>query len=77
MATYPAVDVISSDDMPVNAARSLVEIYQQVTMTNVTQNPKPGDVPSEISKLQSQLRATIAPFVFHFNGLIILFGSIA
>jgi hypothetical protein len=77
MATFPVVDIISNDDMPVNAARSLVEIYQQVTMTNVTQNPKPGDVPSEISKLQSQLRTTIASFVFHFNGLIILLGSIA
>jgi hypothetical protein len=77
MATYPAVDIISNDDMPVNAARSLVEIYQQVTMTNVTQNPKPGDAPSEINKLQSQLRTTIALFVFHFNGLIILLGSIA
>ena len=77
MTTYPAMAVISNDDMPVNAARSLVEIYQQVTMTNVTQNPKPEDISSEISKLQSQWRAIIAFFVFHFNGLIILLGSIA
>jgi hypothetical protein len=77
MTTYPAVDVIASDVMPVNAARSLVEIYQQVTMTHVTQNPKPSDAQREISKLQSQWRITIAPFIFHFNGLIILLGSTA
>ena len=76
-ATYPAVSVITSDDMPVNAAQSLVEIYQQVTMTHVTQNPKPDDSPGEISKLQSQWRTIVALFVFHFNGLIILLGSTA
>jgi hypothetical protein len=77
MATYPAVDVISNDDMPVNAAGSLVEIYQQVTMTSVKHNAKPGEAPSEIRKLKSQLRTTIAPFILHFNRLIILLGSIA
>ena len=46
-------------------------------MTNVTQNPKPSDAQREISKLQSQWRTTIAPFIFHFNGLIILLGSTA
>jgi hypothetical protein len=77
MATYPSVRVITRDDMPVNAARSLVEIYQQVTMTHVTQNPKPDDAQSEISKLQSQWRTTIAYIALHFNGLIILLGSTA
>lgn len=77
MAFYPSVDVISSNDMPVNAARSLVEIYQHVTMTSVTHNPKLNNMPSEISNLQAQWRTIISFFIFHINGLVIFLGSIA
>ena len=77
MSIYPSVDVISSDDMPVNAARRLVEIYQQVTMTSVTENAQPDALASKFSKLRSQLRSLIANLVMHFNGLAILLGSVA
>lgn len=77
MAFYPSVEVISSDDMSINAASSLVEIYQQVTMTSVTHNPKLNNVPSEINHFQSQFRTTISSLIFHINGLVIFLGSIA
>lgn len=34
----PSVEVISHDAQPVNGAKSLVSVYQQITMTSVTEN---------------------------------------
>lgn len=77
MTIYPSVDVVTSDDMPVNAARSLIKIYQQVTMTSVIENAKPDGLLSKFSKLQSQFRTSIAILVLHLNGIFILLGSTA
>lgn len=77
MVLYPPVDIILGDDMPVNAARNIVEIYQYVTMTSVTDNLQHNNNTSENSKLQTQSRLLITFFTFQINRILILLGSIA
>jgi hypothetical protein len=42
MLLFPPLNLVPNDAQAVNAARSLVQTYHQVTMTSVTENPVPG-----------------------------------
>lgn len=75
MLIYPKVSVVSASDQPVNASRDLVERYQHVTMTSVTENPLPDRV-TLVGTLQAELRGTFAVMGAFLNGLAVIVGMV-
>ena len=76
MLIYPIVDVVAMDAQPVNAAKRLVEQYQYVTMTSVTENP-PLDNNFSFGSLQAKWRDNLALVGAILIGIAVILGSFA
>ena len=76
MLVYPVVDAVTTDAQPVNAAKRLVEQYQYVTMTSVTENPT-LDINLSFGSLQAKWRDTLAFADAVLIGVAVIFGSFA
>jgi len=76
MLIYPIVEIVSIDSQPVNAAKRLVEQYQYVTLTSVTDNPTLGNSVS-FGALQAEWRSHIAFTDAFLIGIAVIFGSFA
>jgi hypothetical protein len=76
MLIYPVVDLVGMDAQPVNAAKRLVEQYQYVTMTSVTENPT-LDNNLSFGSLQAKWRDTLAFADTVLIGIAVIFGSFA
>jgi len=77
MFLYPDIEIISEGDLPVNAASSLVDIYRQVTMTNVIMNSESEVVAATNGGPQTELRKFIAPIIAILNLFLMPFGAFA
>ena len=76
MLIYPEVEIVAADAQPVNAAKGLVEKYQYVTLTSVTENPHRSSNFS-FSAWQAEWRDKIAFVDAVLIGLTVIFGSVA
>lgn len=78
MLIYPQVELVSANSQPVNAARSLVEKYQYVTMTSVTDNPHlVGNNASDTVPKQAMWRGTLALIDAVVVGMAFVVGTVA
>jgi hypothetical protein len=76
MLIYPTVDTVAMDAQPVNASKRLVEQYQYVTMTSVTENP-PLDNNFSFGTVQAKWRNILSFADAFLIGTALIFGSFA
>ena len=76
MLVYPRVETVVVDAQPVNAAKGLVEKYQYVTLTSLTENP-PQDSNFSFGARQAEWRGKIAFADEVMIGITVILGSFA
>ena len=76
MLIYPIADIVAMDAQSVNASKRLVEQYQYVTMTSVTENPR-IDSNNNFGALQADWRNTLSFTDAILIGIAVIFGSFA
>ena len=76
MLIYPKVETVAMDAQSVNAAKGLVEKYQFVTLTSVTENPSP-DSNFSFGAWQAEWRNALGFADAVLIGIAVIFGSFA
>jgi len=76
MLIYPKVETVAMDAQPVNAAKGLVEKYQFVTLTSVTENP-PQESNFSLGAWRAEWRNVLGFADAVLIGIAVIFGSFA